>query len=60
MVPKKKLKSTIHELDAQLASLDLASMDVVDSKSAEFANILKYSQETYNGIGVSRLTRLYI
>jgi poly [ADP-ribose] polymerase len=51
MAPKKKIKST-HELDAQLASLDLSSIDVVDSKSSEFATILKYSQDTYNGIGV--------
>ncbi|KAF8710590.1 hypothetical protein RHS03_02283, partial [Rhizoctonia solani] len=50
MAPKKKIKST-HELDAQLASLDLLSMDVVDSSSSEFAAILKYSQDTYNGIG---------
>ncbi|CEL52142.1 poly [Rhizoctonia solani AG-1 IB] len=50
MAPKKKIKST-HELDAQLASLDLSSIDVVDSKSSEFATILKYSQDTYNGIG---------
>jgi hypothetical protein len=53
MAPKKKAVSNIHELDAQLASLDLASIDVVDSKSQEFANVLKYSQDTYNGIGVS-------
>jgi hypothetical protein len=53
MAPKKPLKSNVHELNAQLASLDLLSMDVVDSKSAEFASILKYSQDTYNGIGVS-------
>ncbi|KAF8610399.1 PARP-domain-containing protein [Ceratobasidium sp. AG-I] len=51
MAPKKKVTSNIHELDAQLASLDLASIDVVDSKSAEFENVLKYSQDTYNGIG---------
>ncbi|CAE6462858.1 unnamed protein product [Rhizoctonia solani] len=50
MAPKKKIKST-HELDAQLASLDLLSMDVVDSKSSEFAAVLQYSQDTYNGIG---------
>ncbi|CUA75523.1 poly [Rhizoctonia solani] len=50
MAPKKKIKAT-HELDAQLASLDLVSMDVVDSKSSEFATVLKYSQDTYNGIG---------
>ncbi|CAE6459082.1 unnamed protein product [Rhizoctonia solani] len=50
MAPKKKIQAT-HELDAQLASLDLASMDVVDSKSSEFAALLRYSQETYNGIG---------
>ncbi|EUC67320.1 poly(ADP)-ribose polymerase PARP protein, putative [Rhizoctonia solani AG-3 Rhs1AP] len=50
MAPKKNIKAT-HELDAQLASLDLASIDVVDSNSSEFAAVLKYSQETYNGIG---------
>ncbi|CAE6520139.1 unnamed protein product [Rhizoctonia solani] len=50
MAPKKKIRTT-HELDAQLASLDLLSMDVVDSKSSEFAALLKYSQDTYNGIG---------
>lgn len=53
MAPKKKTVSNIHELDAQLASLDLASIDVVDSKSTEFKNVLQYSQDTYNGIGVS-------
>lgn len=53
MAPKKKVVSNIHELDAQLASLDLASIDVVDSNSTEFKNLLKYSQDTYNGIGVS-------
>jgi hypothetical protein len=52
MAPKKKVVSNIHELDAQMASLDLASIDIVDSKSQEFANVLKYSQDTYNGIGV--------
>ncbi|KAG9073883.1 hypothetical protein FRC06_011089, partial [Ceratobasidium sp. 370] len=51
MAPKKKITSKVHELDAQLASLDLASIDVVDPKSSEFANVLKYSQDTYNGIG---------
>ncbi|KAG8746593.1 hypothetical protein FRC10_004445 [Ceratobasidium sp. 414] len=51
MAPKKKITSKIHELDAQLASLDLESIDVVDPKSSEFANVLKYSQDTYNGIG---------
>ncbi|KAG8707140.1 hypothetical protein FRC09_002008 [Ceratobasidium sp. 395] len=51
MAPKKKITSKIHELDAQLASLDLASIDVVDPKSSEFSNVLKYSQDTYNGIG---------
>ncbi|KAG8690265.1 hypothetical protein FRC11_012818, partial [Ceratobasidium sp. 423] len=50
MAPKKKIKAT-HELDSQLASLDLLSMDVVDSKSSEFASVLRYSQDTYNGIG---------
>ncbi|KAG9101442.1 hypothetical protein FS749_006946 [Ceratobasidium sp. UAMH 11750] len=53
MAPKKKITSKIHELDAQLASLDLESIDVVDPKSSEFANVLKYSQDTYNGIGAS-------
>ncbi|QRW00536.1 poly(ADP)-ribose polymerase PARP protein [Ceratobasidium sp. AG-Ba] len=51
MAPKKKAVSNIHELDAQLASLDLASIDVVDPKSSEFDAVLKYSQDTYNGIG---------
>ena len=40
-----------HPLDANLASLDLKSIAVVEHKSAEFAAIAAYARDTNEGIG---------
>ncbi|KAL1703319.1 PARP-1-like protein [Schizophyllum commune] len=46
-----------HPLDANLASLDLKSIAVVEPKSAEFAAIATYARDTNEGIGGWNVSR---